>query len=75
MSRPRTYDEERVGSNYRLPRSLHERLKAEAEDREVSVNLLIERAISDYLERLLPLDQLLATAAEDRTEMNRKDER
>lgn len=45
-----TYDEETVRTGLRLPVSLHEKLKAEAEARVVSVNLLVNRAIEAFLD-------------------------
>ncbi len=52
MTRPRTYDEPRVATAIRLPVSMHEELRAHARARDVSVNLLVIRAVSDYLQRL-----------------------
>ena len=52
MPRPRTYLEPRRVTAVRLPVSLHERLRSEADLRLVSANLLIERAISEFLDRL-----------------------
>lgn len=60
MARPREYDT-RVSTALRLPPELHDRLKRAADEREVSANLLIERAITEYLERLRPLRDVLAT--------------
>jgi len=54
MPRPRVYLEARRATAVRLPVSLHERLRAEADLRLVSANLLIERAISEFLDRLPP---------------------
>jgi predicted HicB family RNase H-like nuclease len=50
MPRPRVYDEPRISTAIRLPESLHERLKREALERDVSVNYLINRAIAQYLD-------------------------
>ncbi|MDP9386666.1 MAG: hypothetical protein M3Q48_01750 [Actinomycetota bacterium] len=55
MGRPRTYDEPRVATAIRLPVSLREELQAAATERDVSVNLLVTRAVLDYLERLPPV--------------------
>ena len=55
MARPRLYDEPRIATAVRLPTDLHERLRLEALRRQVSANLLVERAIAVYLERLPPL--------------------
>ena len=50
MSRPRRYEERRVVTAVRLPESLHLRLKAAAEQRDLSVNYLVERSITEFLE-------------------------
>ena len=55
MARPRLYDEPRIATAIRLPSDLHERLRLEALRRQVSANLLVERAIAGYLDRLPPL--------------------
>lgn len=54
MVRPRIYDEPRVATAVRLPVSLRDDLRVAARERAVSVNLLVTRAISDYLRRLPP---------------------
>ena len=52
MARPRIYAEERIATAIRLPASLRDELRAAAVERDVSVNLLVTRAVSDYLSRL-----------------------
>ena len=52
MSRPRTFDEKRVATAVRLPESVHRRLHQAATERDVSANLLVTRAVCDYLDRL-----------------------
>ena len=61
--RPREYDEDRVTKAVRISPELDLRLKAAARERGVSVNLLINAALDDYLERLVPVEQLLTTAS------------
>jgi predicted transcriptional regulator len=61
VARPRVHHENRVTTAVRLPESLHLRLKAAADDRDVSVNLLVTKALEDYLDRLVPADEILAT--------------
>jgi hypothetical protein len=61
MPRPRTYEEPRLATAVRLPASLHLRLRAEARDRQVSANLLVEWAITDFLDRLPALQSTLGT--------------
>jgi predicted HicB family RNase H-like nuclease len=58
MTRPRTYEERRTTA-VRLPSLLHKRLRDEAAARMVSANLLVERAIAEYLDRLPPVEILL----------------
>jgi predicted transcriptional regulator len=62
MARPRTFAEPRVATAVRLPESVHRRLHEAAADRDVSANLLVTRAITDYLDRLPPVDDELAPA-------------
>lgn len=52
MGRKKTYEERRVATAFRLPASIHARLVAAAEEREVSANFLATRAISKYLNEL-----------------------
>ena len=41
-----------------MPPELHERLVDEAEAREVSANFMMNRAIEEFLDRLIPTDEL-----------------
>ena len=52
MGRPRITDERRIATAIRLPESLYERLRRAACDRDVSTNLLVTRAVAEYLDRL-----------------------
>jgi predicted HicB family RNase H-like nuclease len=61
VGRPRTSEEKRVATAVRLPESVHRRLHEAAADRDVSVNLLVTRAVGEYLDRLPPADVVLAT--------------
>ncbi len=56
MSRPKVYEEHRVATAVRLPVSLHGELQSAASVRDVSVNLLITRAVSAYLAQLAPTE-------------------
>lgn len=58
MARPTIYTEPRVGTNIRLRPELHAAFRAAADERGVSFNWLAERALADYLERLLPVDEI-----------------
>jgi HicB family len=52
MTRPRTYEERRIATAVRLPESIHRRLHQEASSRDVSANLLVIRAVTEFLEHL-----------------------
>lgn len=59
MGRPRCSEEPRVTTAIRLPASLREALQDAAARRDVSINFLVTRAVSDFLERLpAPEEQL-----------------
>lgn len=60
MSRPREYDD-RISTALRLPRDLHARLTEAADERDISANWLMTKAIADYLDRLLPADEIVWT--------------
>ena len=45
----------------RVPRTLHEQLDQAAEERRVAVNLLAVKALEDYLNRLIPVEDLPLT--------------
>lgn len=49
---------------FRLPPELHEQLRVAAEEREVSINFLVVRAIEAFLPRLLPLSEIRWTRDE-----------
>lgn len=61
MARPKVHHEERVTTALRVPRSLHERLKQAAEERQVAVNLIAVKALEEYLDRLIPVEDLQLT--------------
>jgi predicted HicB family RNase H-like nuclease len=46
----RTDSEKRIATAVRLPQHLHDELQRQAEQRDVSVNYLVVRAVSQYLE-------------------------
>jgi len=61
VSRPRENHDQRVTTAVRLPADLHERLKATARERDVSANYMVVRAVEEFLERLIPVDELRRT--------------
>lgn len=58
MGRPRTYSN-RVTTAIRFERDLHERLDVAAAERDVSINWLVTRAVEQFLDRLVPVDEWL----------------
>lgn len=42
----------------RLPAELHDRLSEAADDRDVSINWLMTKAIEEFLDRLIPADEM-----------------
>lgn len=58
MGRPRIHHEKRITTAIRVPERLHERLTAAADERYVSVNYLVVRAIDELLRRLVPADDV-----------------
>lgn len=42
----------------RFTPELHERLRVAAEERDLSVNFLVNRAVEDFLDRLIPVDEI-----------------
>lgn len=60
MGRPREYGA-RKSTQVRLPVELANALTAAAAERDVSVNLLVEKFVTDGLARLRPVDEVLAT--------------
>ncbi len=50
MARPKQYQDERVTTAIRLPLDLQEAFRHLAEERDVSVNYLINRAMVRYLD-------------------------
>jgi len=67
MARPRTYEEPRIATAVRLPESVHRRLHEAAANRDISVNLLVTRAVTDLLDRLPTAESALGS----RTRRNR----
>jgi predicted transcriptional regulator len=59
MARPKIYDEPRVTTAIRLPESVHDRLRAAADERDISANLIATKAIEQYLDHLKPLESNL----------------
>lgn len=52
---------DRASITIRLSQPLHDQLRTAADERQLSPSLLAERALADYLARLVPIDEVLAT--------------
>jgi len=57
MSRPRVHDDRRATA-IRFDPDVHARLVAAAKERQVSSNLLVNQAVSEFLDALLPVDEI-----------------
>lgn len=51
----------RTATAIRFPENLHDELVQAAEERELSVNFLVVKAVKDFLPRLIPADELTLT--------------
>lgn len=45
----------------RFPTEMHEQLRVAAEDRHLSINYLVVKAVEDFLDRLIPADEIKLT--------------
>jgi predicted transcriptional regulator len=52
---------ERTTTAIRFPHELVEQLRTAADDRDLSVNYLVVRAVEDFLRRLIPADEFRLT--------------
>lgn len=57
MPRPKT----RTTTAIRFPEEVHEQLKAAADERGLSINFMVVKAVEEMLENLLPADELRLT--------------
>lgn len=64
MGRPKTYTKERATTAIRMPKELQRRLHEAADERDISANLLAVKAISNYLDQLVPPEDLLVTRSQ-----------
>lgn len=63
MARPKVHHEERVTTAFRLPKDLHHRLQEAAAERDLSANFLAVKALEEFLDHLVPADELRLTRA------------
>lgn len=63
MSRPRPHDQ-RLTTAIRFDRDLHDELVAAAVERDVSVNWLVNKAVQQFLDKLIPVEEMVWTKEE-----------
>lgn len=63
--RPKCHDT-RSSTGVRFPPELLARLHEAAEEREVSVNWIINRAVTEFLDHLIPVDEIVLTRPRQR---------
>jgi predicted HicB family RNase H-like nuclease len=51
----------RTATAIRFPEPVHERLRFAAEERDLSVNFLVVKAVEEFLDRLIPAHELRLT--------------
>jgi predicted HicB family RNase H-like nuclease len=56
---PANRNDGKVNLHLRIPSELMDRLTKEADDRVVSTNLLAVKALEQYLDRLVPVEEIL----------------
>jgi predicted HicB family RNase H-like nuclease len=62
MSVPSVKDRKaRTTTAIRFPDELHDQLRGAAEERGLSLNFMVIKAVEDFLKRLIPADQLRLT--------------
>ena len=52
---------QRTTTAIRFPDELHERLKAAADERDLSINYLVVKAVEEFVDNLIPVDELRLT--------------
>lgn len=52
---------QRMTTAIRFPEPLHEQLKEAADERDLSINFLVVKACEEFVERLLPVDEMRFT--------------
>lgn len=62
MARASTKDSNgRSATAIRFPENVHERLRVAAEERNYSINFMVVKAVEDFLDRLIPANELKLT--------------
>lgn len=58
LSRHPDAEPEKTSSGYSLPTALHAELQKAAKERGYSTSFLVQKALEDYLPRLIPVEEL-----------------
>lgn len=61
MSNPQRRTRPTTATAIRFPPELHEALRQAADDRDLSINYLVVKAVEDFLPRLIPASELRLT--------------
>jgi len=64
VARPRQYGP-RNSTAIRLSPELHERLRVAADERDLSLNFLVNRACEQFMDRLIPVDEMQWTRTKE----------
>lgn len=59
--RPKTYKRKRMTTSIRFPDEMLAALHQAADERDISVNFLVNRAVVEFLDRLIPPDEIKFT--------------
>ena len=54
---------QRLTTAVRLPEELHQRLREAAYERDLSINYLVVKAVEEFLDNLIPAEELRLTRA------------
>lgn len=52
---------QRLTTAIRLPEDLHRQLREAADERDLSINYLVVKAVEEFLENLIPVEELRLT--------------
>ena len=61
MTSTSTAKKDRTATAIRFPDDLHDRLRVAADERDLSINYLVVKAVEDLLDRLIPANELKLT--------------
>jgi predicted HicB family RNase H-like nuclease len=61
MATPKLTKDQRTATAIRFPEQLHEQLVQAADERDLSVNYIVVRAVQDFLPRLIPANEFKLT--------------